>query len=562
MGWFRIPGRIFGRLGLVGLLLPVLAVGISAFLDRGPDGETRASAFPIALVLSDPYLWTSTIHSLGIASIIALGSLWLGVGLGLILEGPRFRARKLLGWLALSPIAAGPLVLAPGLASMVGGPGSWDWLASRSLLGSPMDEAVRWVLLAWVGLATGVPIVALSTASVLRRIEPAWSDAARAAGASRARVWREIVWPIVRPEASRATAIVFGLALVEPAAPRFLGLRRTLGFQLLDEIARFDQPTRAAILALSAMVLAVLARTLLNWWGGPRLSCPETYHVHQPPRASLRRGLLSTLALLAWVGLSLGPILALVFPLTKVAGAASPRDWTSIVRPWIEDPSASTWLVNSATAAGLALLLDLAILGALAGRGRRLARFASDVFEVVPPLALAVGALTIPWLIGGLGDWSGGSIGGVCHWTSRELSPGRSPGFLLVMVLAAGRWPMLGRVAGLARDLARPYRVDASRLMGASDRSAMRAGGVGAVPVRHAVLAFTIGATNLVPALALTPFSERRTLAPSLFAMVLDRSTLPPHVLGGLLAIFGVNLIAFAWAARSRVGSPGEWFRG
>ena len=56
-------------------------------------------------------------------------------------------------------------------------------------------------------------------------------------GRSSYRIARDLYWPIVRPRAARAAAIVFVLAMVEPAQPLILGLRRTLAFQIVDAAA-------------------------------------------------------------------------------------------------------------------------------------------------------------------------------------------------------------------------------------------------------------------------------------------------------------------------------------
>ena len=76
--------------------------------------------------------------------------------------------------------------------------------------------------------------VALAAAGPVERLERSWEDAARLAGASPFRIWRSLSWPMVRPSALRAAALVFLFALVEPGAPLILGLRRTLAFQIVE----------------------------------------------------------------------------------------------------------------------------------------------------------------------------------------------------------------------------------------------------------------------------------------------------------------------------------------
>jgi hypothetical protein len=212
--------------------------------------------------------------------------------------------------------------------------------------------------------------------------------------------------------------------------------------------------------------------------------------------------------------------------------------------------------------------IDLAILRAFfprkPGSSVRAIGLVGRIFEVFPPLALGVGALATPWLLGTLGDAVGESPGGWLRSLALELSPGRSPGFLLILALASGQLPMLARVAALARTLIRPVRVDASRIIGDSDRRALRAGEgsrLGVVPVLPALMAMAMAATNLAPALLLTPFSERRTLAPGVLDCLLVAGPLDPRVAGPMAAILVVRLLAFALASRSRIGPIGNWFR-
>jgi ABC-type Fe3+ transport system permease subunit len=569
MGWHRWPIRVLGGLLLVALLIPSLASWPSALLDRGPDGSPRVSAFPIALAAFDPFVWTCARNSAAAAGLVACGSMVIGMGLASIAGRWRFWGRWPLWALAMVPLAAGPLLIAPGVDLALGGPRGWEWLAARSILGVSCEDMARWSALVWVGLAGGSPLVALATEAAMRRVEPSWSEAARAVGASRRRAWREVVWPILRPEVARATSAVFTLALVEPAGPLVLGLDRTLAIQILASATRLDQPTRAASLALLAVAIAGVGRVAIGWWGGPVPLRAGSIDVAPTKAAGFRRAWLSRLVLLAWGLFAVGPVVAFVFRTFRAGQAASPGSWSAIVPRWVDDPEARSWAANSAIAGGLAVAVVAVILSGLlrspTGPGRRVVRLAARLFECVPPLALGVGALATPWLVAILADSSGGMVGRSLRWVALELSPARSPGLMLALALAAGMLPMLARGAELARGLIRPARVDAARVMGASDRRASRAGeggGIGALPALPSLLALALASTNLSPALLLTPFSERRTLGPAVLRLVLDSDPVDPRAVGLVATILAVNLLAFALASRSRIGPMGDWFRG
>ena len=569
MAWLRGPGRLMGAFLLVALLGPALAPWLSAVIDRGPDGSARLSLFPIAIAAFDPFVWACARNSVAVASAVATGSLLIGVGLALLVGRRRFWGRTLLWSLAMAPLAAGPLLIAPGVALFLGGGRGWDWLAARSILGFSAEEVGRWLALIWVGLASGVPLVALATEAAFQQVDTSWSEAAKAAGASRWRVWREITWPILRPNSARAVATVFTLALVEPAGPLVLGLRRTLAVQTLDAAIRLDEPTRAATLALLAIAIAAVGRVAIGWWGRPFHAQYNVSEVVRMTSMSFRQAAGSLMILGVWLLFAIGPVFVL---LTRALGAgreATPGSWSDLVKGWLVDPETRTWAANSSMTAALAIAVDLVIFGTLCRRGpgptRGPVRQAARLFEALPPLALGVGALATPWLLLVLADSTGGLLGRWLRAIALELSPARSPGFLLVICLAAGRLPLLARIADLASRENPPVRLDAVKMMGASDRRArtvVENRWLGVVPARQALLALALAATNLVPALLLTPFSERRTLAPAVLGLVLEGEPVDPRAAGPIAAILAINVVALAVASRGREGSIGDWFRG
>jgi iron(III) transport system permease protein len=569
MNWLRGLGRIAGFGSLLALALLMLVPGLSALLDRGPDGSVRLSAFPVALAIFDPFVRECARNSTVVAVLVAGGSLILGVGLGHAARSRRSWGRAPLVLLAKLPMAAGPLLIAPGVLLVMGGPGAWEWLSARTLLGFSAEELARWSALVWVGLAWGVPMVGLATESALRRVEPAWLEAARAVGASPFRAWRDVVWPVLRPEAARGAATVFTLSLVEPAGPMVLGLRRTLAIQILGEASRLDQPTRAATLALMAIAIALLARAAILRWGGPTVLGPGPGPSFPPDPAGRGRGMASLLILAAWSGFAAGPVAALLWRLTDSVRGATAGQWSNLLVGWLAEPGVGDWAVNALMVGWIAVGFDFLVLPSITGRGSMawngLARLIVGGFEAIPPMALAVGAMALPWLIGAAADRAGGSIGLGLRTLARELSPARSPGFLLIAAIAAGRLPTLTRAADLARDQSRPVLADAALLMGASRHRARRAAQnrwLGVVPFRPVILSLALASTALAPALLLAPGSERRTLPPAVLGWLLESETLGPRWLGPIVALLLVNGVGFALASRGRSGPLGDWFRG
>ena len=232
-----------GSLGLV-TVLPVATLVLGVFVDRGPGGEARLSFFPMALLALDPFVWTCAQNSVIFAGLVTATALIVGVGLGCLASRLGFWGRAVLRGTLASLLAASPMVLALGLVGIWGAPHPWPWPLQS---GVASDAGVSletwrglplWWLWIWSSLPSAIALVMLATASAVERLEPAWEDAARLAGAGSIPIWRNLIWPMIRPTVARAAALVFPLALLEPGAPLILGLRRTLAFQIVEAAGR------------------------------------------------------------------------------------------------------------------------------------------------------------------------------------------------------------------------------------------------------------------------------------------------------------------------------------
>ena len=554
-------GALLKGLGLgllVILFAPIVALGPATVVDRGWDGGARVSAFPPALVVLDPLVWRCVRNSSAVALLVTVGALAIGTGLGLLLGRRRFWGRWPLGGLAMVPLAIGPTWLAPGVIAWLGGDSGWDWLAARSFLGQPGDEWARWAALVWVELATGVPLAILATRRGLARVDPAWADAARVVGAGRLRVWLDVSWPTLRPELARAAGRTFTLTLIEPAGPLLLGLRRTLAVGLADAALRNEEPNRAATLALIAVAICLVARAACRRWGGSDHAPPSRPPSRPaPPRAGFRLGWLAVLALLAWAGCTLGPVAGFARRLGDATLAGRPLDGAtarSVARAWA-GPEMQAWAGNAALAATLAVVIDLLLLAVRPAGLRASAGRWARPFAAIPPLALGAGALAIPSLLAAWAHATGQpALAATLETLRAELSPGRSPGVLLILVLAATHLPLVGSGgrAGGSGSPAAP--VDAALLAGASARQAGRlARGVPGRGLGMTVIAaWTWASTDLAGAWLLTSLAERRTLAPAALALMSPGGDPPdPRLLGLFVATVAVRLVGVACLVRA-----------
>ncbi len=535
--------------GLLGFLtvVPVVALVLTVLLDRGPAGEVRGSLFPMALLALDPFVWTCARNSVIFAVVVTATALVAGVGLGWLMARLRFWGRPAPRASAASLLAASPVLLALGLVGIWGAPHPWPWPISARGAG---DEGVSleawrgvplWLFWIWSTLPAAVAMVMLSIAPAVERIEPAWEDASRLAGAGRFRTWRSLIWPLIRPVAARAAALIFPLALVEPGAALILGLRRTLAFQIVETLRRPDPFPRIAVLSVMAGLMALAGRLLLRGWGGPpilgRSAIGSAAGSDRPlaRRTGMPMVLASTLALagaavLGWLPV-LGLFRLLLYPRPSPGAPddVATRSFTELIRQVFEPPmpqlAANSLFLGLAVASGIVILARLVRPIRRARSSRTVGSKLVQRLALMPPLLQGVGILALPWLAGLVSS----SLRTIHRFEgladrladlARELSPERNPWILLVSAvgltiglrfLQSWQWAAASEEDELRSGL------DAALLAGVSPvRARIVASWRPARGIGRFLLATCFAATCLTPALLFTPWMDGRTIAPGI----------------------------------------------
>ncbi len=160
-----LPQRLarLAAVAVVGLIgLPVALLVPASVLDRGPEGGVRASLFPAAMTLLDPFVWACARNSLVVAAIVAAVSLPVGVALARAVGPWRFWGRPTLEAMAWLPLAMSPAVAALGLAHLVRASGR------EMFLETPRDVWIAWGLLAWAeACVSAAVLVALEVKAAL-----------------------------------------------------------------------------------------------------------------------------------------------------------------------------------------------------------------------------------------------------------------------------------------------------------------------------------------------------------------------------------------------------------
>jgi ABC-type Fe3+ transport system permease subunit len=570
---------------------PAIALLIAILVDLGPSGEARASPhfFALVLWLFDDFAWTCVQNSVVFAFLISVLSLLVGLGLRCTLARLGAWGQRGFGAAVLLVLAASPAFLALGLRGLLGEPQRWPWPFSRADTGGAgaslesWSGLPLWLVWIWSTLPAGAAIVALATESSFRRLDPAWNEAARLAGASTGRIVRQLCWPIVRPAAARAAGLVFLLALVEPGAPLILGLRRTLAFQIASAASQPAPFSRTAVWAVMSGLLGFSGWLAFRWGGGPPILAEPAVGMlfpalaRQSPRVSRVRTILAAVMLGAWALVAWLPIFGLV-PAAIGGGrlrselvAANQRPPGAIAR--LSDPAVIQVLLDSARF-GLVVAFGTLLLAWAAGLDSRPPfprmrwRWLRTI-ALLPPLVLGAGVLALPWLLGLasrflldrgqmrmaiLVDDFSAALGPREHpWTlmaccvglvllprlvrngrpAVTLGPGNPPfdsGYEAAVLFGAARWQ-----AWLLNRPLRPW-----RLLG-----------------RFALLS-SFAATNLTPALLFSPGADGKTMGPAILDLAggdaLSRSQAAILALTALV----VNLTAIAVANTAEVAPVGR----
>ena len=532
------PGPALLRLAGVGVsLIPALALIPAALLDRGPGGNLRATGLYVALTLWDPYTWLALGQSLGVAATVALGALILGVALGGSVGRSRFWGRSPLAILAFASIAVPPLCGAIGLRPYLGG------------------EVGRWLALTWVDLAAAVPWVAIAVATALKGIDPAWVEAAAVAGASRWRMRRDLIWPLLRPAAARAAGTVFVLALVEPGAPLILGLRRTLAFQLVEAASRPAESQRAATLALVAILVAAIGRGLILRWGRREAIQPPGAETSARPNVSVASAARRVVFLAGWIAFALAPLIALAAAAagTPLLSGGALRAAFGSILALRDDPASGHWLASSLKV-GLLTATLAAVLSRVA---------VPSPLAAVPPLATAVGVLLIPGLFSAMSHANG---------SLRPFTPGSPdrPSLLLTGLLA---WALatvyLPVSAGLSlRRRPTDHRLlrDAALAVGAPRGTARRLAAGPTLAPRAALAWFVIVALGALDTATPLLFLRTRgdlTVGPAVLLLLGDPGKLTRAAALATLVVAGNGLAlgVVTWWSRPRGASRSEGSR-
>lgn len=399
------------------LMLPVLAV---AALTAAPTlrlvwealSLRQWSAHPAGFdVLAEPSTWQALGHSVYTCVFGTIIGLLLGGSVAFVLTLTDLRAKGVFAFCFVLPMMIPPQVTALAWLQLTG-PASplLKTLGLAPPLGSPQPLYSAGGISLLLGIQYA-PMVFLSLRASLVALPADQIEAALLAGASQARVWRDIVVPLVRPGLLAAAALVFVSALGNFGIPALLGIPANyyvLPTLIYQKMVSFGNATLPQVAVLSLLIGAVaLAGVGLQ---SRLLARPAHRLSGHSGRVVLRlgraRGLVEAVMALILAAMLFAPLVALVASSLVPAMGVTLNSHTLTLRAYGEMLGRQGVTLravrNSATLAGTAAivlpLLIVPVAWRLIRRPGRLSAWLAAAIEIpyaVPGIVLAIACILL-----------------------------------------------------------------------------------------------------------------------------------------------------------------------
>jgi putative spermidine/putrescine transport system permease protein len=250
----RLALWLVAVLTMIFLLAPIIVIVAVSFNSTAlftfppPHWSTRWYAS-----LLESRSWREAgMFSVTLASLVALAALALGVPAAYGLARDRFRGRRIVEGILISPMVVPSIVLALGLYML---------FSPLRLISTPFGIFLAHTLLA-------LPIVVIIVGAAARRLDTSVELAARSCGASFASAFWLVVLPALRPAIISAGAFAFLTSFDEVVLNLFLGGPNTTTLpRKIWESVKFEMdPTLTAVstvlivVSIVALLVTILAR--------------------------------------------------------------------------------------------------------------------------------------------------------------------------------------------------------------------------------------------------------------------------------------------------------------
>jgi thiamine transport system permease protein len=298
------------RISLALVPLAFLAVfffyPVAAIVGRGLSPDGHVDLDPLGQVVTDAALRHVVWFTLWQATASTLLTLLVATPGAYVLARYEFPGRRMVRALVTVPFVLPTVVVGSAFVGLLG-PGG-------PLAGLGLDQTVWAILVAHVFF--NYAVVVRTVGGLWSHLDPRAEEAARMLGAGRARAFREITLPALRPAIAAAAAIVFLFTFTSFGVILILGGSRfsTLETEIYRQTAQLLNLPLAAALTIVQLVAIVVLLLVTGWIEGRRsvaLRLRSARETVRRPRTTGARVLLG--ANLALMFLLLGvPLLVLV----------------------------------------------------------------------------------------------------------------------------------------------------------------------------------------------------------------------------------------------------------
>ena len=174
-------------------------------------------------------LWNS--FYISIISVICCAV--VGVMMAFLLERYDFPGRRLLSILVLVPMALPPLVGVLSFTFLYGESGIFPRLFQQLFQLEDVPFALKgiWGVIV-VHTFTMYTYFYLTASAAIKGLDPSLEEAATSLGASRIRVWRKVILPMLTPSLIASSLLVFMVSMASYTAPLMFGVERTMTMQI------------------------------------------------------------------------------------------------------------------------------------------------------------------------------------------------------------------------------------------------------------------------------------------------------------------------------------------
>ncbi len=259
---------VLAALALLVFSLSVLPMARLLWEALAPGGVPSLDV--IRRALDSPRVWAATVNTLDVAVCGTLLSVLVGGGMALLVALTDIRAKAVLVFLFMVPLMIPPQVNALAWLQLFG-PASvlLNMLGIAPPPGSPNPLYSRGGIILLLGIQHA-PLVFLALRAGLRSMPRELVEAARACGAGRLRVLKDVVIPLTLPPLVAGTALAFVSAVGNFGIPALLGIPArylTLPTLIYQRLANFGPQVIAETAALSLLVgLIAFSGVLAQGW--------------------------------------------------------------------------------------------------------------------------------------------------------------------------------------------------------------------------------------------------------------------------------------------------------